>query len=173
MTMLQCPKGHLFDDRGGVAGCPTCANEEAELSKTRPFYDPMPTQAYQDGTKTTPLYAHLDCKAEPVVGWLVCVHGQDKGQDFRLVAGRNRVGRGSAHAVSLSDPSVSASAHAELVFDPASKNYLLAPGEKGLAYLNGELTLTPSLVKANDRITVGKSELLFVPIGSDSCDWLA
>jgi len=171
MNMLQCAKGHLYNNLGGQAGCPTCDAEELELSKTKPLYEPKATVPYRDEDKTTPLYAHQNLKAEPVVGWLVCVLGPDKGQDFRLVHGRNRVGRGLGHAVALSDPTVSASTQAEVVFDPVSKSYLLAPGEKGMAYRNGELALTPTVLQANDRILVGKSELLFVPLAASACDW--
>ena len=38
---------------------------------------------------------------DPVVGWLVCVNGPEKGNDYRLKAKINTIGRGEGNDVSL------------------------------------------------------------------------
>lgn len=121
MRQLQCARFHLYNaPEGRDPGCPTCATEDAELAKTRAFYEPVPTRAApvagSDG-KTVGFYGHLETKVEPVVGWVACVAGPDKGRDWRLVEGRNAIGRADGMAVALTgDSGVSRERHAVISF---------------------------------------------------------
>jgi hypothetical protein len=56
---------------------------------------------------------------DPVVGWLVCTAGPERGQDYRLRSERNRIGRDPALEVCIAtDPTISRSAQAQVTYDP-------------------------------------------------------
>ena len=44
-----------------------------------------------DNDKTVAVHV-FENGIEPVVGWLVCVNGEEKGSNYRLIRGRNRIG---------------------------------------------------------------------------------
>ena len=53
-----------------------------------------------DNDKTVAVHV-FENGIEPVVGWLVCVNGEEKGRDYRLIRGRNRIGRDSDMDVTI------------------------------------------------------------------------
>ena len=53
-----------------------------------------------DNDKTVAVHV-FENGIEPVVGWLVCVNGEEKGRDYRLIRGRNRIGRDSEMDVTI------------------------------------------------------------------------
>ena len=109
----------------------------------------------------------------PVVGWLVCIEGNHLGEDFRLVNGRNFIGRSASMDIKLSgDSSVSREKHAVIVYEPKSNIYLIQSGDsKELSYLNDEVVLESKQLKVNDVITVGSTKLMFIPCCSDKFVW--
>ena len=55
---------------------------------------------------------------EPVVGWLVCTEGGEKGRDFRLLAKINTIGRSERMDVCIkNDPAISRENHARIGYD--------------------------------------------------------
>lgn len=181
MTQLQCAQGHLYSVAPGQSElCPVCATMSAELLKTRGIYEPQATRpadpdhyAAGDTTRTVGVYDHLATEVDPVVGWLACVDGADRGRDWRLVAGRNPIGRGEGMPVRLSgDAAVSRERHAVVSFEPKRQAFTLLPGEsRGLVYHNGVEVLTPVALKAHDRIELGKSTLIFIPLAGPDFSW--
>jgi hypothetical protein len=125
------------------------------------------------GGKTVGIYAHLGSAVDPVVGWLACVDGPDKGRDWRLVSGRNAIGRADGMPVRLaSDTSVSRDRHAVVSFDPRRRSFSLAPGEgSGLVYCNGQEVVMPVTLVPLDRIELGASTLVFVPLVGANFSW--
>ncbi len=114
-----------------------------------------------------------DIAVNPVVGWLVCVKGKHIGQDFRLKAGRNYIGRTEEMDVALTkEPSVSRSRHASIVYDPRGGLFIAQVGDsKELFYLNGKAVLSPTEIKKNDIISVGDVDLMFIPFCDDAYKW--
>jgi len=110
---------------------------------------------------------------EPVVGWLVCIEGGSLGRDYRLISGRNFIGRGKDQNVRIEgDNSVSRSRHAIVVYEPRGNQFLVQPGEsRELCYLNDELVLSPQRLKANDVLTLGSTKLMFFPCCSEAFKW--
>ncbi len=111
---------------------------------------------------------------EPVVGWLICIKGKHIGQDYRLRAGKNYVGRSDRMDVVLKgEGTVSRDRHVILLFEPKQSIFLVQPGEsRELAYLNDELLLQPQVLKQGDIVTVGEVDLMFVPLCSaDGFRW--
>jgi hypothetical protein len=187
MIQHQCPRFHLYNAPAGhQGGCPVCAAQAVELARTRGVWGDPAEDADTTGTiepgqlppagaarPTVGAYAHLDVAVDPVVGWLVCIAGPDKGRDWRLVSGRNGIGRGEDMAVRLAgDPSVSRDRHAVLGFDPRTGGFQLAPGDgQALVYCNGATVLVPLTLAAHDRIELGNSTLLFLPLVGPGFRW--
>lgn len=111
--------------------------------------------------------------SEPVVGWLVCIEGNHFGEDFKLRAGKNFIGRASDMDVCLSgDSSVSREKHSIIVFEPKENLFIVQPGDsKELSYLNGQVILTPAQIQAYDVISIGNTKLMFIPFCSDKFKW--
>jgi hypothetical protein len=111
--------------------------------------------------------------AEPVVGWLVCIKGEYIGRSFTLKTGNNAVGRDHAMDVHLeNDVSVTRHKHCIVTFEPDRQRFFVQQGEgSGITYLNGELVMTPTEMKAKDIIKIGKAELMLVPLCIDGFRW--
>ena len=121
----------------------------------------------------TQRFGTLSKGIDPVVGWLVCLDGPERGRDYRLKMERNFIGRSPFMDVSLGgDERVSRERHASLVFDPKNRSFWLVPGEAtGLVYLNGTLVHTPIQLKGDDVIELGKSKLVLIPFCGDKYEW--
>lgn len=174
MPQVQCSRNHFYDSNEGT--CRHCRSEDAELSKTRAFYEPSPTKPMPAGPATgatVGIYSHIGADVDPVVGWVVCTVGADKGRDWRLVAGKNLVGRDATMQVALTgDDTVSRERHAIISFEPRRKAFSLLPGaSRGLVYLNGDEVVTPVALAAHDRIELGNSTLVFLPFAGDGFGW--
>ena len=130
-----------------------------------------------DEDKTLPVTADmLDGEPEkvaPVVGWLVCTEGVNKGSDYRLHQGRNFIGRSLEMDVCLmGDNTVSRSSHAVVVYDPRGNVYLAQPGDsKELLYINDKLVLNTVELKAMDILSLGSTKLMFVPLCGEAFHW--
>ncbi len=133
-------------------------------SLEKPKYKSMKSPSSRDDNKTIGFFSSSIGK-EPVVGWLVCTEGEHFGEDFRLKSGRNFIGRANGMDVSISkDTTVSRERHAIVVYEPRGNMFLMQAGDsKELCYLNEQVVLSPQTLNANDRILVGKTELMFIP----------
>ncbi|MBR1659083.1 MAG: FHA domain-containing protein, partial [Oscillospiraceae bacterium] len=110
---------------------------------------------------------------EPVVGWLACVDGPDKGKSYELYAKINTIGRSPENDVCIrGDATVSRRNHARLAYDPRHNNFRIIPDEStNNIYLNDEPIYTPSLLEAYDRVEFGQSRLIFVPLCCERFRW--
>ena len=67
---------------------------------------------------------------DPAVGFLVCISGPHRGADYKLVAGRNFIGRAAAMDVALADDdTVSRESHALVTYDAKHNSFSLSPGQ--------------------------------------------
>ena len=170
------PYADLYVPGGRAPGAPAGAAPGGEGGETvrlgaRPGGAPAAPAPVEEGR--TVGYFERPLGAEPVVGWLVCERGPERGRDYRLYAGRNFVGRDPKMQVALmGDARVSRDRHAVVSYDPRGNGFRVAPGEgAGLAYLNGAPVDGPLDLRAYDRIEVGETTLVFVPLCSDRFRW--
>ena len=127
-----------------------------------------------DDAVTRPLHLGSDMsRIDPVVGWLICVSGPEKGKDYRIRSENNTVGRSRDMYICISgDESISRERHTVITFDPQRNAFHLSPGEgRGLVYLNGEALLAHKQLKEYDKIMLGKTMLVFVPFCGDKFKW--
>lgn len=201
MNLIKCNNGHYYDaDKfptcphcsEGAMFNPTVAADDTQFgttvmdtsniyTTTNPEPTPTPTdipvtapvtEEHSDIQKTVGFFEG-DMGLEPVVGWLVCIEGNNLGKDYRLISGRNFIGRSQKMDVVLDgDPSVSRESHAVVVYEPKGNIYLIQPGaSKELSYLNDEVVLESKVIKMNDKITVGATTLMFIPCCSENFVW--
>ena len=164
-----------------IPDAPQPANEVTEpLNVSQPVVSQpanVTAPTVSDDDRTLPVTADmLDGMVEkpaPVVGWLVCTDGVNKGTDYRLHQGRNFVGRSPEMDVCiLGDNTVSRSSHAIVVYDPRSNVYLAQPGSsKELFYVNDKLVLNPVELKTMDLLNIGDTKLMFVPLCGEQFHW--
>ncbi|WP_242471099.1 FHA domain-containing protein [Thiocystis violacea] len=112
---------------------------------------------------------------DPVVGWLVCIAGPERGRDYRLHTERNFIGRDPTMDVAITgDPTISREPQAVISYNPKRHTYRLAPGDsRGLAYLNDEEVIAPVELAPYDQIELGETKLLFVPLCGEWFVWPA
>lgn len=110
---------------------------------------------------------------QPVVGWLVCVEGSNYGRSFPLYGGRNFIGRSQEMDVCLAgDMTVSSIRHAVLIYEPVQREFFVQPGDtRELFYLNEKAVLESKPIQNRDRLTVGKTTLVFVPFCDAAFGW--
>ena len=192
MNLTRCEKGHFYDadrfdtcphcnDVGGAAYDATVsmpmATIASEVLKTEPLEATiLQSAAVPEKTESgqeTVGYFQGSIGLEPVVGWLVCIEGNHFGEDFKLRAGKNFIGRASDMDVCLSgDSSVSREKHSIIVFEPKESLFIVQPGDsKELSYLNGQVILTPAQIKSHDVISVGNTKLMFIPFCTNEFKW--
>ena len=110
---------------------------------------------------------------DPVVGWLVCIEGSDKGKDFHLYARINSIGRSSESDVCIKgDATISRENHARLAYDPRHNSYQLIPGDStNNIYLNDIPVYAPAVLAAYDVVELGQSKFVFLPLCGDRFQW--
>jgi hypothetical protein len=177
MDMQRCRQGHYFDAQKSKA-CPACGIDGLDIVATTPKRQsdggvgPLAStqprgQASADAAEDRPTVGVVrkQLGIDPVVGWLVCIAGAQRGKDYRLHSERNLIGRAPEMDVCITgDESISRNAHAVVVFEPRQRTFRLSPGEgRGLVYLNGEMVEGMTKLEANAVIELGQTKLMFVP----------
>jgi len=183
VKMKRCEAGHHYDPLLH-SSCPYCGIPNLDIAPTRPRSVPdmdptvarglpSPQVGKMPEEGVTVGYYEKTLGLDPVVGWLVCAEGPDRGRDYRLHGERNFIGRAENMDVCIrGDEGISRENHAVITFDPRHQSFKLQPGEsRGLTYLNGEAVDTPAALKAYDAIEMGESRLIFMPFCGENFKW--
>jgi len=176
MAIVQCENGHYFDDEK-YSACPHCGDFEGDGDSTMSFVEEegraQEKLAEMVSTEKTVGFFQGRLKADPVVGWLVCTSGPERGRDYRIHAGRNFVGRSYKMDISIQDdPAVSRENHSSIVFDPRHGDYMLVPGEGTNTYINERPLTEPERLENGDVIGIGDSEFTFIAFCTGERTWL-
>ncbi|MFP4698416.1 MAG: FHA domain-containing protein [Eubacteriales bacterium] len=196
MAKISCEKGHYYDPEKHTL-CPYCGIQiddfEINYKETGQKKDPdygatmpkngfnpkevgktMPKENINDDAFKTVAMGMTDSKEnELVVGWLVCLDGENKGKDYKILIGRNRIGRDHTNEIIIdSDMAISRDEHSCVIYDPVGNNYYLVQGRgRGLCYVNEKLLISELLLKPYDKIKIGNTELMFIPLCSEQFKW--
>lgn len=193
MAVVRCEKGHFYDDEK-FGGCPHCENDlpgrpRRGVSEEKTVFGVShqdiaaramrqhiqvdlgaPPQGPAD-EKTVGIY-RTEKGCDPVVGWLVCTGGREKGRDFRLHAGRNFIGRAIKSDIALvDDERISREDHCSLVFEPRKSVFLLARGSGDGVVVNGERLQDNRMLLGDEMIEIGASTFVFIPFCREGRTW--
>jgi hypothetical protein len=190
--MTRCPEGHFYDPTKH-AGCPWCALPvdveggertrpagppplpPAAVAGPPPPPPPLPTPPSlpKPGATRRAGQEASGSNNDPVVGWLVCLAGPDRGRDFRLHAEKNFIGRSPLMDVCVAgDESVSRDRHGLVIFDPKKQAFWAVPGDaSGLVYLNGDIVHSPTRIERDDVLEVGQTKLVLIPFCGEKYSW--
>ncbi len=110
------------------------------------------------GDKTQFIQVMVDDAPKACVGWLVALNGAQKGQDFRLVDGKNMIGTAADTDIVLTDQYMS-SRHAVLRHEEGVFVLVDLDSTNG-TYVNDSRVSKEELID-NDRVRLGRTELKF------------
>ena len=110
---------------------------------------------------------------QPTVGWLVCIGGASKGKSYPIRENRNFIGRSpSMDIVIQGDNAVSREKHGIITYVPKQRLFIAQPGEsRELFYVNDKVVLDNMELKPYDKLEIGKSLFLFVPLCGTKFSW--
>ena len=181
MGIIKCENGHFYDDVK-YDKCPHCVadakkqdvSEDNEKTVAKIASDKkrsgLASFAAANDERTVSIFSSKG-SFMPVVGWLVCIDGAEKGRDYRISSGRNFVGRSYQMDITISDdPLISRDKHCSIIFDPKGLKFSLIPGS-AMSYLNDKEVIDPVDIKAYDKITLGKTVLQFIPYCKEGVEW--
>ena len=109
-----------------------------------------------------------------VRGWLVCLEGEKRGEDFKIRGERNTIGRGNENDIKLSfDNSISKGANAVIAYDSRNNKFYISFGEsKNNIYVNDQLLMTPVELKDYDIIEIGNTKMIFRSLCNETFNWV-
>lgn len=190
MAVARCSQGHFYDDEKYEA-CPHCENPPPQ--QRRPGADAMTVLGGMAAAVPAPgsrpqLRVQLDAPQggdartvgifrttkgmDPVVGWLVCIEGPERGRDWRLHAGRNFVGRALQSDVVLADDEqITRQDHCSIVFEPRRAVFALARGQGDGVLVNGERLQDTRELSGGEVLAMGAGEYVFIPFCTKERVW--
>ena len=189
IELLQCDRGHFYTTAQGR--CPLCFAESAPvivpeeldlpeqpipIPETRPEIFQAPIFEPDDISVTTPAYEEPGLAAlsvDPVVGWLVCTAGPDRGASWRLHSGTNFIGRKRDMDVCIpGDEMITGDKACAVSYDERSRTFFIEDGNgRNNIYLNGKILRTSEDLVIYDRISIGSTELMLIPFCTEQFNW--
>lgn len=176
MGMKRCESGHYYD-AGKHKLCPLCAAVPMDGDKIAGAASPsVALQSAPSGAAAagkTVAVMKKEHGIDPVVGWLIAVKGPDRGTDFRIKGEKNFIGRAPTMDICVAgDETISRENHAIVSYNPKKHGFKILPGEgRGLVYLNGEEVDAPLELKEGDKIDLGQTSLMFLPLCGPKFSW--
>ena len=188
MEMRLCPNNHYYD-HSISRECPICKAAASAPFGVQQHGSPMGvtmpvglTQPAGNAGGYSPTVDNNRTQAvikdkigiDPVVGWLVCLEGKDKGRDYRIHSDNNYIGRAeNMDIVILNDDTITRVNHAIISYDMREKIFYFAPGSgRGIVRVNGKAVLSAVELAATDQIDIGNTKLVFVPFCGEDFSWV-
>ena len=126
----------------------------------------------EDDDRTISFWDFGASRIPAVTGWLVGLTGADTGKDFRLHTGKNFIGRSINMDVVLSeDKQVSREKHCSITYDPKGNKFFVSGEQGNTIYLNGKIVEGVREIGDGDILTIGATELAFVPYCKEERTW--
>jgi hypothetical protein len=116
-----------------------------------------------------------DFHQDPVVGWLVVIGGAGLGAFRPIYEGNNTLGRSSAQRIPIDfgDEAISSEEQAYIRYDSVDRRFLLVPNlaKTNIVAVNDTKPTSAVELAAMDVITMGHTQLVFVPFCGQEFDW--
>jgi len=193
MKMKSCKNGHYYNE-DKEKQCPYCSesnfildnigeNEEEMTEVINLIKKQKVEETTSDTEEITMMLksnnSHLskDFEALSVIelaGWIVIISDIGKGRIFNITYGMNSIGRAKSNQISIDteDTTISRKKHASIIYDFENNLFFIQHHEgKYLTYLNQKMILDSTKIYAYDKIKIGKTEFIFVPLCGDKFNW--
>ncbi len=112
---------------------------------------------------------------DPVVGFLVIVGGPGLGAHRPVFEGNNTVGRSASNRIALDfgDEAISHEEQAYIRYDSADRSFLFVPNlaKTNVVSVNDKRPAGAVPLKAMDVITLGRTQVAFLPFCGTEFDW--
>ena len=112
---------------------------------------------------------------DPVVGWLVIIGGPGLGAFRPIYEGNNTIGRAANQRVPIDfgDDAISSEEQAYIRYDGAERAFLFVPNlaKTNVVAVNDKRPTSAVTLQPMDVITVGRTQLVFVPLCGQEFDW--
>jgi hypothetical protein len=112
---------------------------------------------------------------DPVVGWLVIIGGPGLGSYRPIFEGNNAIGRSASQRIPLDfgDTSISGEEQAYIRYDSVDRSFLFVPNlaKTNVVAVNNKRPTGAVKLELMDVISVGRTQLAFVPFCSEEFDW--
>lgn len=116
-----------------------------------------------------------DFSQDPVVGWLVVVGGPGLGAFRPIFEGNNTLGRAKSQRISIDfgDDAISSEEQAYIRYDSTDRSFLFVPNlaKTNVVSVNDKRPTGAVELAHMDVITVGRTQLVFVPFCGTDFDW--
>jgi hypothetical protein len=136
-----------------------------------PITEAPKTQALRGKTKVARTIFYQD----PVVGWLVVVGGLGLGAYRPIHEGNNSLGRGKSQRIPIDfgDDAISSEEQAYIRYDSSDRSFLFVPNlsKTNIVAVNDKKPTGAVRLQAMDVITMGRTQLAFVPLCGEDFDW--
>lgn len=133
--------------------------------------DTSKTQAVRGKPKVLRNGFHSD----PVVGWLVVVGGPGLGAFRPVFEGNNAIGRSKEQRIPIDfgDTTISSEEQAYIRYDSMDRSFLFVPNlsKTNIVAINDKKPTGAVKLELMDVITMGRTQLAFVPFCSEEFDW--
>ena len=165
MAIIRCSSCGFFYDEEKYGACPKCSGAyRAGRAEESVLVIGGAVKAGADAFIQTGETGFL-------AGWLVCVRGPQRGRDFRIFPGFNRIGRQTYSDICLEDALVARENHCSVVYEPKRGKFFLVPGMGTVTFKNGKRIDGAEPLEEGDVIGLGESLLAFVPFGWKEYTW--
>jgi hypothetical protein len=143
---------------------------------------PKESAAADGSSRTTLVRGKMQVKRgafdqDPVVGWLVVVGGPGIGQYRPIFEGNNTLGRSTKNriAIDFGDDAISSEEQAYIRYDSSDRTFLFVPNlsKTNVVSLNEKRPTGAVELAQMDVITMGRTQLVFVPFCGPDFDWSA
>ncbi len=122
-----------------------------------------------------PKVARGGFEQDPVVGWLVVVGGPGIGSFRPIYEGNNAVGRAASQRIPIDfgDNTISSEEQAYIRYDSMDRSFLFVPNlaKTNVVAVNNKKPTGAIKLELMDVITMGRTQLAFVPFCSEEFDW--
>lgn len=170
MAVSKCDNGHFYDTEK-YESCPHCKNP-LPVKRRMPELDKTMFLDGQGKDERTVGVFRLDKGCDPVVGWLVCIGGKERGRDYRLHAGRNFLGRDAANGIAVvEDETVNRQNQCSIVFEPVRGEFILLAGQSGDILVNGNPVRESVLLTGEEELQIGSGTYVFIPFCREGRRW--
>ncbi len=170
-------KGVTRDPRHFEAGDPATQSLRAAAVGPKTA---APAVAAVDASKTQavrgkPKVLRNGFHSDPVVGWLVVVGGPGLGAYRPVYEGNNALGRGKDQRIPIDfgDATISSEEQAYIRYDSMDRSFLFVPNlsKTNIVAINDKKPTGAVKLELMDVITMGRTQLAFVPFCGEEFDW--